>query len=58
MTNEQPHIVELKKILKWAETDKNFAEKRLKQAKKDLELLNKKITQTLIQITNFNNSTT
>lgn len=56
-TYKKESITELKKVLKWIKTDKKFAEKRLKDAKKEVEFLNKRLAQTSIQITNFNNLT-
>lgn len=53
--NKKQEISELKKCLKWVNTDKKFAEKRLKDAKKEVDFFNKRINQIQDQIISINN---
>ena len=53
MTTKQ-EIAQLKKCLKWVNTDKKFAEIRLKEAEKEVDFLNKRIIQIQNEIININ----
>lgn len=53
--NKKQEISELKKRLKWVNTDKKFAKKRLKDAKKEVDFLSKEMIEIQDQIISINN---